>query len=132
MPAVHSVDKNAKLLITKWKGDAVDIELIEAITAYQESIQMNPEYIDFNEIVDFSQVESIKLTPEETMRTGKIATKTDIHKAQSKLALIVTSGVAFNLARMYTTYRNMGKSATKEIRIFKYTHEALEWVQGEA
>ena len=64
MPANHNIDTEAQLLITTWEGEARDIELIEAIKKYQEEIQNHPDYIHFNEVVDFTNVAGIKLTTE--------------------------------------------------------------------
>lgn len=129
MPATHHIDNQAKLIITTWDGDAVDTELIETINAYQSEIQVNPEYIDYNEVVNFSAVKSIRLTPQGIKNIGNIAAKTDDYKENSKLALIVSSNIAFNFARMYASYRQAQNRSSKEIRIFKNEPDALEWAQ---
>ncbi|PLX78256.1 MAG: STAS/SEC14 domain-containing protein [Desulfuromonas sp.] len=130
MPAEHRIDDTAGLIITTWEGAAVDIELIEAIQKYQDEIQLNPAYIDYNEVVDFRAATSIKLTPRGIQSLGTVAVKTDKHKRQSRLAIVVGSNLAFNLARLYVTYRNLGKNSNKEIRIFKNGQEAQEWAES--
>lgn len=132
MPAKHYIDKEAKLIVTKWEGDAVDIEFIEAIIKYQKDIQLHPEYIDYNEVANFCKVTSIKLTPEGMKRIVKIASKTDQYKFNSRLALVVCSGTAFNLARIYASFRNIQNGTNKEIRIFKNETEAMNWAQNKA
>jgi len=132
MPAKHFIDNKNKLIITTWEGDAVDIEFIEAITKYQKDIQINPEHIEYNEVANFSKISSIKLTPKGLKRIGRIASKTDQYKFNSKLALIVSSGTAFNLARVYASFRNLQNGTNKEIRIFKNEVEAMEWAQDKA
>lgn len=127
MPADHHIDNKTRLIITTWEGDAVDIELIEAIQNYQKEIQTNPAYIDYNEVVDFRAATSIKLTPRGIQSLGSVAVKTDRFKRDSKLAIVVGSTLAFNLARLYVSYRNLGKNSNKEIRIFKNVQEAREW-----
>ena len=129
MPAKHHVDTESRIIMTTWEGDAVDTEFIEAIQNYQKEIQVNPEYVAFNEVVDFRDVTSIKLSPKGLKTIGRIAVKTDELKTNSKLALIVTSGIAFNLARIYASYRNLERNSGKEIRIFKNEAEALEWAR---
>jgi len=132
MPAKHFIDKEAKLIVTTWEGDAVDIEFIEAITKYQKDIQLNPEYIDYNEVANFRKITSIKLTPKGLKRIGGIASKTDQYKFNNKLALVVSSGTAFNLARIYASFRNIQNGTNKEIRIFKSEVEAMGWAQSKA
>ena len=130
MPTKYFIDKEAKLLITTWEGDAVDIEFIEAITKYQKDVQLNPEYKEYNEVANFCKIASIKLTQNGLKRIGTIASKTDQHKFNSRLALVVSSGTAFNLARIYASFRNIQNGTNKEIRIFKNEIEAIEWAQN--
>ena len=129
MPAKHAIDNEAQLIITTWEGDAVDIEFTEALVKYQEDIQTNPEYATYNEIADFREVTSIKVTPKGLIDVGRVAAKTDQRKEDSKLALIVNSGIAFNLARLYSTYRNVNKNSNKEVRIFNNIEDAVGWAR---
>ena len=129
MPAKHHIDNKAKLIITTWEGEAIDIEFIEAIKKYQKDIHSNPDYLCYNEIVNFSKVKGIKLTTEGIINIGQIASRTDQNGVNRKLALIVSSNLAFGLARMYETYRNFAKNANKEIRVFKNENDAWEWIQ---
>ena len=130
MPAKHRIDNDAKLIITTWEGDAVDTDFTEALLKYQEDIRKNPEYASYNEIADFRAVTSIKITPTGLMDIGKVATKTDRRKKDCKLALIVNQGLAFNLARIYATYRSLNNRSQKEVRIFKDITDALEWAKN--
>jgi len=128
MPAIHKVDSKAKLLITTWEGEAHDVEFIEAIKKYQNDIQNHPDYINYNEVVDLSNVTGMKLTPEGIKAIGRIASTTDHNEINRKLAIIVSSIFAFGLARMYEAYRSFSKNANKEIRVFKTEKDAFEWV----
>ena len=129
MPANHYVDTKRQLIITTWEGKAHDIEFIEAIRKYQNDIQNNPDYIHFNEIVNFSEVTGIKLTAEGIRTIGQIASNTDKNETNRKLAIIVSSTLAYGLARMYEAYRSFSKKAQKEINIFKNEKDAFEWIQ---
>jgi hypothetical protein len=131
MPARHEVDDVHRLIITTWEGDAVDVEFVDALIKYQQDIQVNPNYSDYNEVANFCGVTSIKLTPKGLKTIGSIAAKTDSVKNSCKLALVVCSGVAFNLARIYASYRNVQKKSTKEIRIFKDEVDAIAWASAE-
>lgn len=129
MPANHKIDTKAQLLITTWEGEACDIEFIEAIKKYQEDIQNHPDYINYNEVVDLTKITGMKLTTEGIKNIGLIASTTDHNEVNRKLALIVSSSLAFGLSRMYAVYRGFAKKAHKEIRIFKTEKDAFEWVQ---
>ena len=129
MPANHNIDTKAQLLITTWEGEAGDIEFIEAIKKYQKDIQNHPEYINYNEIVDFTNVTGIRLTTKGIKNIGLIASTIDKNGVNRKLAFIVSSKLAFGLARMYEIYRGFAKKAHKEIRVFKNKTDALKWLE---
>ena len=129
MPASHHIDDNNKLILTTWEGEAVDIDFIDAIKKYQKDIQNKPEYLDYNEIVNFIGVTNIRLTTEGIKHISEIASATDQHGANRKLAFVTSSSLAFGLARMYVVYRNFSAHASKEIRVFKNENNALEWIK---
>ena len=129
MPVKHHIDNKAKLIFTTWEGEAIDIEFIEAIKKYQNDIQSQPEYIDYNEVVNLSKVTNIKLTTEGIKIIGEIASKTDQNRVGRKLAFIVGSNLAYGLVRMYEIYRNLAKNADKELRVFKTAKDAIEWTK---
>ena len=129
MPATHHIDKINHLIVTTWDGEARDIDFIEAIKNYQNNIQNQPNYINYNEVVDLRKMTSVKLTTEGIKVIGAIASTTDTQDINKKLALIVSSNLAFGLARMYEAYRSFSKNANKEIRVFKNETGAFEWVK---
>lgn len=129
MPAKHHIDNKNRLIITIWEGTASDFEFIEALKKYQNDIQNHPDYINYNEILDFSKVTGIKLTTQGIIKIAQIASATDHSETKRKLALIVNSSLAFGLARMYIGYRSFSRNAHKEINIFKNENDAFEWAQ---
>ena len=130
MPAKHHIENKAQLIITRWSGEAIDIDFIEAIKKYQRDIQTHPDYINYNEVVDLSKITNIKLTTTGLKNIGRIASRTDQNENKRKLALIVSSNKAFFLARMYTAFRSFFRNSNKDIRIFTNKSEAFEWVQN--
>ena len=129
MPANHHIDHKTKLIVTRWEGIARDFEIIDAIKKYQEEIQNKPDYIHYNEVVDFRKMTSTQITVEGIKKIAHIASTTVHSETTRKLALIVNSNLAFGLARMYETYRKFSKNANKEIGVFKNEKDAFEWVQ---
>lgn len=130
MTANHHIDNNNQLIVTTWEGEARDMEFMEAIKKYQNNIQNHPNYINYNEVVDLRKVTSLKLTTEGIKTIGTIASTTDTKEINKKLALIVSSNLAFGLARMYEAYRSFSKNSNKEIRVFKNETEAFKWVKN--
>lgn len=129
MPAIHEIDNPRRLILTTWEGEAHNIEFIESLKKYQNDIQNHPDYINYNEVVNLSKVTSIKLTTEGIKNIGLIASATDHNDVNRKLALIVSSNLAFGLARMYMAYRSFTKKSNKEVRVFKTEKDAYEWVK---
>lgn len=129
MLANHYIDNKAKLIITTWEGVARDFEFIEAIKKYQNEIQNHPDNINYNEVVDLSNITGMKLTTEGIKNIGEIAATTDHIEVNRKLAIIVSSNLAFGLARMYEAYRSFTINSHKEICVFKSKKDAFEWVQ---
>jgi hypothetical protein len=129
MPAKHNIDNKNKLITTTWFDTATDSELIDALTKYQREIKSNPDYQAYNEILDLREVGTIKLTTEGIQRIGEIAVKTDQVYIKTKLAIVVSSPLAYGLARMYEAYRNFAPNPNKEIQVFNEISEAHEWIE---
>ena len=130
MSAKHHIDNKAKLIITRWDGEAVGIDFIEAIKKYQRDIQTHPDYINYNEVVYLSKVTNIKLTRANLKNIGEVASRTDQAENKRKLALIVSSNKAFFFARMYTMFRALFQNSNKDVRVFNNENEAFEWVKN--
>jgi len=130
MPAEHYIDKESKLIITTWVGEATDSELIESFKKYQEEIQNHPDNIDYNEVLDLTGVTISRLTTEGIIHISQLASMTDRSDSSRKLAIIVKSNFVYGLARMYEIYRSFSNKSTKEIRIFKDGDEAYEWIKS--
>jgi hypothetical protein len=129
MPANHYVDNDARLIITTWNGDAIDNDLIEALKKYQVEIQNTPDYLDYNEIVNLSNITRVRVSPKGLKNIGEVASSTDENRGKTRLAFVVASDLVFNLARLYATYRNFGKSNIKKIRVFKSEGDARAWLK---
>ncbi len=129
MPAEHKIDENKKLIVTAWTGEVADDALIKALTAYQATVK-KPEYAGFDEIVDFSRGDHYHLSISGIQRLVEIATAGDARGMKPKLAIVVTTPLAYSLARMYQAYRSLIPHGSKILRIFRTFDEALAWVEN--
>jgi hypothetical protein len=129
MPANHHIDNEAQLIVTTWEGEARDIEFMVAIKKYQRDIQNHPDYISYNEVLNLSKITGIKVTTKGLKTIGQIGTSTDRNDVNRKLAIIVSSKLAYGLSRMYITYRSFSKNSRKEIQVFNNEKDAFEWVK---
>ena len=117
--------QTAVLIVTTRNGEVCDTELIDAIKKYQQDIQYNPDYINYNEVVNLTGITDIKLSIEEIKYIGKTASTTDHNMTNRKLAIIVSSNLAFGLARMYEAYSSFSKTVNKQICVFKNEKKRL-------
>lgn len=129
MPAKHTIDIKSQLLITSWKGDVTESEFIDVLRKYQKNIRSKSEYIGFNEILDLTEVTNIHLSAGGLRRIGVIAAKTDSTDMVTKVALIVSSDLAYGLAVIYCACRSVLTNSNKTMRIFKKEGEAYKWIR---
>ena len=130
MPVQHKIDDDAKLITTVWSGDAVDSELLDALSKYQQNIKSLPQYASFNEIVDFSGASNFLLSSEGIKKLAHMASIKDPQGVKTKLAIVVNKPIAFGLARMYEIYRSLLPSGPKEARVFKNYQDCLQWIES--
>ena len=64
MPAKHEIDDSNKLIITRWAGILDDNDMIQVYLEYLKNIKTLPQFIPYNEIVDFSKTDEINLSVE--------------------------------------------------------------------
>lgn len=130
MPVQHKIDDDAKLITTVWSGDAVDSELLDALSKYQQNIKSLPQYASYNEIVDFSGASNFLLSSEGIKKLAHMASIKDPQGVKTKLAIVVNKPIAFGLARMYEIYRSLLPSGSKEVRVFKNYQDCLQWIES--
>ena len=126
MPAQHAIDDDRGLICTVWSGAAVESELFAALTAYQRDIRSR--FRSYHEVVDFSQASQFALSAQGLRQLARMATATDVQGVRTRLAIIVSSDLAFGLGRMYEAYRGLVAAGEKEVRVFKRQREALAWI----
>ena len=129
MPAIHSIDDKAKLLVTVWEGEATDENFEAALKKYIEDFRSNTDYYAYNELVDLTKANPIKISIKGLLSMGRIATQSNADESQKRMALVVESDFAYSLANMYIFYRNAGKRNRKKIAVFTDQLKAYKWVK---
>jgi hypothetical protein len=126
MPAEHTVDHDFKLIVTTWSGEAHDEDLIEALAKYHREIRSH--YYAYDEILDLTGVSRYRLSTSGIRRLAHMSVDADVQGVKTRLAIVVSSSLAYGLGRMYVAYRDLVPGGVKEVNIFKDYGEAQEWI----
>ena len=126
MPATHHIDHTKKLIVTTWDGEPTTQDLSEALRIYQKYIRRKPDVLDYDELVDFTNIDGFKLSLKGLTELAYTADELDKTVANCKLAIVVKTTFTYGLAQMYKTCRNL--FSKKEIHIFKDKSSALNWL----
>ena len=87
-----------------------------------------PDYLKYNEMVDFRSITSINITASELKELSKLTIANDARETVTKLALLVDSGPARTLAKVYEMIRNFNPLSNKQVKIFQDPDTALAWL----
>jgi hypothetical protein len=128
MPATHEVDDQARIIITRWRGEANDQFLLDALQHYQAYYQNNDDCLEYDEVVDFRDVPVSHITLKGLKQIGRLAAQTNPARPHTRIAFIVSNSLAMSLARIYASYRNFGSRHRKLIRAFRREEEARAWL----
>ncbi|WP_018294305.1 STAS/SEC14 domain-containing protein [Mariprofundus ferrooxydans] len=131
MSVEHTIDHDARLIITVWKGAASGQSLSNALRNYQQTIKVSPECQHYNELVDFSLIGGVDLSARDMMSLGRVAQQSDQSDVRTRLALLVASPLVFGLAKMYVAYRSLVPGSHKDLAVFRSRTEALAWLSAD-
>lgn len=130
MPVFHKIDNENRLIITRWQGEPTVSEMVDALLAYHAKIKSKPEFLDYDELLDFSETDGIHIDSISLKRLGEIAVSFDRPSFRIKLAIVAKSTLGYGLARMYEIARGINSKATKEVNVFREESEALKWLMA--
>ena len=128
MPVSHHVDSDHKILLSIWEGEFTDDNSIVYLDNYRKKYQLNPEYTDYNEILDLTHADPFKLTMRGLLAISSMASDAENKNNIQKFALVVNSDIAMNFRNLYIFYRNLSRSRHKKIKLFRDKSQAQEWV----
>jgi hypothetical protein len=105
---------------------AVGVFTLDDGLAHQEKLVMHPDFDpNFSQLLDFTHVTKIQITPNDVRRLAQRS----IFSPNSYRSIVVSSDLAFGLARMFLIFRET--QGEKGVRIFYNLEEALCWVLAE-
>lgn len=127
MTVRHDIDDEGKVISTIFSEDAIDSELVDILNKYFSEIKSQPQYEQYDEIIDLREVKGFKLDARNIRDLAKISSTHDKEGVHTKLALLASSMLAFGFAKIYEVARKFSSKSSKEVRVFKTTEEALAW-----
>ena len=129
MPIEHAINHARRLVIARGRGTLTD----QDIFGYQSAVWSNAEVAGYDELMDMTDVEHIRLqSMDRVQQLAKVSAGMDAPSSASKFAIVAPDDVAFGLGRMYQTYRSLDKRSTKEVGVFRSWEEALTFLGRDA
>lgn len=119
MPSYFKIDRERRLVMSTFSG----VFTLADGLSHQEKLLRDPDFASsFSQLLDCTHVTKIELEPEDVRTLAQKA----IFSSNSRRAILVSSDLAFGLARMFVMFReSLGE---KGVRVFHDLEEALYWV----
>ncbi len=118
MPVSYRIDRERRIVFTEASGVVTDSELIE----FQKQLRDDPEFEpDFHQLSDCRAIDEVGVTSEGVQEA---ASRSPFGQGSLR-AIVVSSDVAFGMARMF---ENLRHEAQDEVRVFRNAQEARRWL----
>ena len=131
MPIEYAIDHARRLVVARGNGVLTGADIF----AYQREVWSRPDVLGYDELVDMSDVTEIP-TPnpagENFRALASESAATDSVEIPTKFAIVAGEQLAYGLARMYQTYRELEPKSTKRVEVFRTLPEALAFLGVES
>ena len=129
MSVKHHIDNINRLIISDWKGDADADKFVDSILKYQEKLRNNPEYSSFDEIVNLTKMKGLKLSFHDLKKISNLTASLD-GTISTKLVFIVSTKLAYVLAKVYMIVRKLNPKSRKQLNVFFDEFDGLKWINS--
>jgi hypothetical protein len=128
MPIAYRVDHDARVVIAAGHGVLTDADVFD----YQQEVWGRSDVAGYDELVDMTQVTQIALPSVDRVQDlAHLSVRMDDKYSRSRFAIVAPTDIAFGLGRMFQTFREMDRSSTKQVGVFRTMEEALSFLQIE-
>jgi hypothetical protein len=128
MPIAYRVDHEARVVIAAGHGVLTDAEVFD----YQQEVWGRSDVTGYDELVDMTQVTQIALPSVDRVQDlAQLSVRMDDKYSRSRFAIVAPTDIAFGLGRMFQAFREMDRSSTKQVGVFRTMEEALSFLQIE-
>lgn len=126
MPLRYQIDDEHRLVLTRGFGVLTDQEVFE----YKQSVWSLPRVAGYDELVDVTHVERIDIPSAERLRElARLSAAMDV-LPPSRVAIVTSDLVSFEIARMYKVFRKLDRRSTRDVSVFRKEEEAIEWLKA--
>jgi hypothetical protein len=126
MPLRYQIDDEHRLVLTRGYGVLTDQEVFE----YKQSVWSLPRVVGYDELVDVTEAERIDVPSTERLRElARLSAAMDV-LPPSRVAIVATDLVSFEIARMYEVFRKLDRRSTRDVSVFRSEEEALAWLKA--
>lgn len=126
MPVAYRIDHEARVVVTACHGVLADDEVF----GHQEEVWSRSEVAGYDELVDMTAVTHIALPSIERVQDlATLSVRMDDKYSRSRFAIVAPTDIAFGLGRMFQALREMDRSSTKQVGVFRTMQEALNFLQ---
>jgi hypothetical protein len=125
MPLRFRIDHEARLVVAAAFGTLTH----DDVFGYQHEVWTRNDVHGYDEIVDMTGVTFIAVQSYENIRElARVAAESDDPFRKSKLAIVAPTTLAFEIGRMFQTYREWESKSTKQVEVFRTMDEALRFL----
>jgi hypothetical protein len=126
MKIKYQIDHEQRLVLARARGILTE----DDITDYQREAWSRDDVVGYDELLDLTEVEQVKLTSTDSIEEfARLAISMDV-QTTTRFAIVADQDLLFGLGRMYETYRNLDRQSTKQAGVFRSREEALTWLDA--
>src|SRR5258706_16135391 len=112
MPIVYRVDHDAHLVLALGHGEMTDADVF----GYQREVWSRPDVKGYDELIDMTKVTRIALPSVDRVQDlAALSADMDDKGKRSRIAIVAPADVAYGLARMFQSYRDLNPRSTKNV-----------------
>ena len=124
MPVEVNIDNQRGLVASVWSGSVDEAQC----SSYIEGVWGESTVSAYDELLDFRNVTNFELPIEAIQRLVTRSRSVAAPEARARSALVASEAMAFGLARMYVSMRDLDDEHQREWQVLTNYDEALRWL----
>ena len=126
MGIAYRIDHKARVVVAAGYGVLTD----EEVFGHQQDVWSRSEVAGYDELMDMTAVTKIAIPAIERVEDlARLSVQMDDKYSRSRFAIVAPTDIAYGLGRMFQTLREMDRSSTKQVGVFRTMQDALAFLQ---